>query len=37
MNEDVIGAAPTGDALTTSESLASFLLTKLPLILEVLL
>ena len=34
-NEDVVGAAPTGDAPTTSEWSALLLPTKVPLILEV--
>ena len=33
-NEDVVGAAPTGDAPTTSEWSTSLLLAKVPLILE---
>ena len=36
MNEDVVGAAPTGDAPTTSELSTSLLPTKVQLILEVL-
>ena len=35
-NEDVVGAAPTGDAPTTSESSTILLPTKVRLILEVL-
>ena len=35
-NEDVVGAAPTGDAPTTSELLTILLPTKVRLILEVL-
>ena len=34
-NEDVVGAAPTDDAPTTSESSTSLLPTKVPLILEI--
>ena len=34
-NEDVVGAAPTGDAPTTSEWSTSLLLTKMRFILEV--
>ena len=35
VNEDVAGAAPTGDALTTSEWLTIALITKVRRILEV--
>ena len=35
-NEDVVGAAPTGDAPTTSELSTSLLPTKVRLLLEVL-
>ena len=34
-NEDVVGAAPTGDAPTTSERSTFLLPTKVPLILEI--